>query len=184
MPRTIDDIPDPAADRWPPAGWHDCVLVEVHYWRSPRKGTPGVRLTFQSEDGNYRFSDAIWMTPKAINRWKMLALHICQFPRALQLPDEDAHAVRQLADYVVRNGPGCRGRVLIEEEAYEYFDQETGRRRRGTRHRVAFAGFAAPESPAEDRPEPAADLEPADAETLPGNAPAAPGPLPPDDIPF
>ena len=153
MPRTADSLGVPSSQSWPPAGWHDCKCIGVESMKSSKKGTPGLTLTWQTADAEYAFDDTLWLTTGAIRRVNLVALRVCGLPRDHLLPDEEREALKALARFVKDNVKGKRARVQIEANREEFIDPDPGsatfgQTRSFTRHRVAYAGYDAPKSPA------------------------------------
>lgn len=155
--RTAGDLGVPSNQAWPPAGWWRCVCVGTERWKSPKKGTPAIKLQWQSSNAEYAFEDALFLSVKAMRRVNLVALRVCRLDPATELPSDDAEALRWLAQFVMDNAQGKIADVNIETTAEQFMDEQTGQLRTAKRSRVAFAGYREPTA----RPD---DLEPVDAD--------------------
>ncbi len=151
MTRTVSDIAIGFNNAFPPAGKHLCRCIDAKPWTSPKKKTPAAMLTFVTQDGLYQFEDPVFVSPKALSRLSLVAQRLCQLGKAIELPDDDMAAARQLARYITDNAKGQDILLTIEESEEQYLIQEgpdLGQVRTRTRRRVAFGGYEIlPETP-------------------------------------
>jgi hypothetical protein len=144
MARTASDIGVPSGNRWPPTGKRNCICIEASKQRSKQKKTPCVHLKFRSFNGEYEFSDDVWVVAKGLKRLNLVAQRLCNLPEEFALPDDDLEAARLLANYIHDNAKGKRATITIEENEEKYMVEsgpEKGLQKKITRKRVAFAGY-------------------------------------------
>jgi hypothetical protein len=144
MPRTVGDIPTGSNDP-PPVGPIEAKCFKAEKWTSPVKGTKAVMLHWQAGDGAYEFTDAVFVTTKAIGRLSLVAQRVCGMPKDTALPDDDAQAAAMLAKYILDNAAGRSAIVTIEEQVEEFIYSEgvnVGKKGTKTRKKVAFSGYA------------------------------------------
>ena len=145
MPRTIDEMPKPQSNNWPPAGRHLCACVGVEKWKSPKKGTAAVMLHWVTgPQSEFAFDDPIFVTEKAVARLALAASRVCQMQKDVQIPDSDRDAAGFLARYIMEHAVGRRAYVTIEVHDEQYMPQSgpnQGRLQTIKRHKVAFAGY-------------------------------------------
>lgn len=144
MSRNIDDI-STGDFNFPDAGKHPCVCTKVEGVKSTN-GNSGIKLIWITQDGEYQFSDTLWLTPKAIGRLALVAKKLCPGARELVLDDDDNKAIYQLGDYIESNIKNTNAIVEIMEYE-ETFIHESGDRigqqEKRKKKKVAFAGYTA-----------------------------------------
>jgi hypothetical protein len=131
----------------PPVGKIEAVCLDAKVETSKTKHTPYVRLTWESPDCQFNWTDDIFCTVKAIRRVALVAKHVCGFNG--ELPDNNDDALGVLTDFIVANAIGKRSIVTIEEKSEIYIPEtgpDMGRKKEIMKKRVAFSGYAKPEA--------------------------------------
>ena len=185
MARTAGDIRTPTSIKWPPAGKVLARCVKAERWKSPKKGTLAVMLTFVTSDGQYEFEDPVFVTEKAMSRLNLVAQHLCAMPKSTPLPDGDKEAANQLARYILDNAVGCDAYITIDkqEETFLYENgPKVGQKGIRTRHRVAFGGYDPVDSPVQELAKDELPESELPESQPPDNDPTDDPPV--DDIPF
>lgn len=131
MSRTIEDVA--VVNEMPPVGTHRCKCAAVVPGQSKNKGTPQLTLTWAWAGGT--FQDDAYITPKTINRLAVIAQHICAFPKAHPLPDDDMECANYLATYIEQNIVGRSAMVTVAEET-------NSDPTKPPRRKVTFGGYA------------------------------------------
>jgi hypothetical protein len=130
----------------PPVGKIEAVCLDAKIETSKNKKTPYIRLTLESPDGQFNWTDDVFCTVKAIRRVALVAKHICGFND--ELPDNDSDALGILTDFIVANIIGKHAIVTIEEKSEIFIPEsgpDMGRKVTVIKKRVAFSGYAKPE---------------------------------------
>lgn len=143
--RIVDDIPT-GDFNFPDAGKHACKCTEISFETSKSKGTQGLKLTWITLDGESQFSDTLWITAKALGRLALIVKRLIPGGRELEVNDDDAKAVKELAEFIHDNIQDVE--AMIEIVAYqETFIHESGdkigQKETRDKKRVAFAGYEA-----------------------------------------
>ncbi|MBE3088173.1 MAG: hypothetical protein IMZ71_03540 [Chloroflexi bacterium] len=173
MARTAGMMSEANDMRWPPPGWSDCTCVLAEKWKSPKKGTGAVMLTWTTTDGEYLFEDPIFVTTKAISRLVLVAKRVCAIPDDMAIPDDDVQAASTLARFILDHAQGKQARVLVEVHDEEYMvaeGPEQGQKKTKKRSKVAFAGYDRVKVDLQD----AGNAEPLPAGTSQGSRPQPP----------
>lgn len=147
MPRMLGDISLGFNNAFPPPGKYLCRCIEAKPWTSPNKKTPAAMLTFVTQDGLYQFEDPVFVTGKALNRLSLVAQHLCNMAKTVQLPDDNLAAAKQLARYITDNAKGQDALLTVEEQEEQYMVEngpDVGQVRTRHRRRVAFGGYERP----------------------------------------
>jgi hypothetical protein len=109
---------------------------------SKEKQTPYIELSLSN--GEYEFTDMLYVTPKTLGRLCLVAIRVCGMPRTEQLPDDDAQASRHVANIIIKSAIGKKAIVTIEENDEKFMSQsgpDAGRIITKKRKRVAFQGY-------------------------------------------
>ena len=146
MPRTAGGVGFPSNRSWPPPGWHNCVCISAERWKSPKKKTPAIMLTWQTDDAEHTFEAPVWVTVPAIKQVNAVAVRVCGLPKDTEVPDSDEDALHFLARHIMGNAKGKLAQVQIVESEEEFMDQNDqsptfGQMRTVTRSQVPFAGY-------------------------------------------
>jgi len=192
MARTAGDVGVPNSQgRWPPPGWCVATCVNAEKWKSPKKSTPAVMLTWRTPDDQFEWEDPVFVTGKALKRLNLVALRVCGMPRDTVLPDDDLVAAKLVANYIMEHVVGQPAKVQIEVHEEEFMYEtgpKAGQVGKVQRSKVAFGGYDVATS------NDLAEATPGDTdgdswdETIPGKPddvePPPEGPAEGDDIPF
>jgi len=150
--RTAGDIPMGGGFQMPPVGDYECRCTETRRWKSPKKGTPAVKLIWATQSGDM-FDDSLFVTGKALSRLNLVAQRVCGMEAEHALPDDDGECAIELAKYIMANAQGKYAIVTIEEQPETIFHQDgpkVGQKETVMRRRVAFAGYRAVPQEGED----------------------------------
>lgn len=144
MSRNIDDIAT-GDFNFPDAGKHGCLCVGVKKV-SANSGNSGIELTWTTHNGESRFTDTLWLTLKAIGRLALVAKRLCPGARELELDDDDAKAIYQLAYLIEETIEGVNAIVEITEYSETFMHEsgdKIGQKETRKKKRVAFSGYEA-----------------------------------------
>jgi hypothetical protein len=133
----------------PPVGKIEAVCLDAKVETSKTKKTPYIRLTWESPDGQFNWTDDVFCTVKAIRRVALVEKHVCGFNA--ELPDKDNEAMDDLSNFIMANIIGKRSIVTIEEKSEIYIPEtgpDMGRKVTVMKKRVAFSGYSKPEATA------------------------------------
>ena len=171
MPRTSADINLPSEEKWPPPGRHLLMCINSAIWKSPKKKTPAVMLTWADAELVYEFGDPVFVTPAALARLNLVAQRVCHIPNDMPLPDDDAGVAKVLAHYILENAIGNSAYVTVEENIEKFMyttGPKAGQTGEKARRKVAFAGYEFVDKPV-DKPtqSPVSGLDDGSADEIP-----------------
>lgn len=129
---------------WPDIGWIMATCIKAEGWRSPKKHTPAIRLTWHDETGHYEFDDLVFLTKRALKRVALIASRVCGWSDTNEIPDNDVEALQILSDFIIQNAKGKTLEVEIEEQTETFIYEsgpDIGRKGEKKRKRVAFNGY-------------------------------------------
>jgi hypothetical protein len=151
MARLASDLGVPTNTIWPPAGKIIAGCTAAERYKSPKKGTSGIKVEWITGDLKYCFNDVLFVTPKAVKRLNLIAQRVCGMPDTTELPDDDVQCASFLAKYIMAHIVGKKALITIEENDESYIvenenDPDFGKKKSVTRRRVSFSGYDRPEN--------------------------------------